>query len=219
MTRNAEFYIDHHVRIVDISPQIARYLPSDPTRRDVSGIDKIFVHHSGFNGARGVNGALNSTRYVMKFRDFEMPPYHYWLPQEPIDDGEVVIYQLAPHDWRCWHTGGEANERGVGVVCQGNRNLRYSRDHQLPPHQEIGLNALIPYLYGSALDNRVDLWHSDWLSWHSEGDRFGGRKKDACPGRFLQTWLAEYRETVNATRHEDVLFLGVNDLKEGDLRL
>lgn len=156
--------------------------------RDVRAINRIYVHHSGRLGRAGFEGARNSARYVVEQRGWPGAAYHYWIPYETLRDleGRLVLLRLQPVYARCYHTGGDANTRGIGVVLQGSttaRPMSYS-------HVE-GLEALLPWLHEQMQQHSRPA--RQWLSWHAEADRFGGDVKPACPGRHAEQWLRDYR--------------------------
>ena len=111
------------VAIYDVSeilPQPKR--PRSNRRPAGTKIVRVFFHNSGAKGKDGFEGALNSVRYVIERRNFGAKPYHFWIAYNPDRDqnGNLVIYRLAPDHERAWHTGQKCNDEGVGVVWQGN---------------------------------------------------------------------------------------------------
>jgi hypothetical protein len=158
-----------------------------PGRRAVSSINRIYVHHSGKLGAPGLEGLQVSADFSVRRSGFRTTAYHVWVPHAPVydDDGDLVCYRGACDSWITNHTKG-LNVRGFGVCLQGNT----STDGLSPSQAEI-LLALLPWCR-----ERFELgWDDpDWLSWHSDSGRFGGRNpKPSCPGREAVAWLTDYR--------------------------
>lgn len=165
--------------------------PRFNVRPEGAEIDRVLVHHSGALGRAGVDGAIRSAEYVFEEREkpFGALPYHWWIPRFPLhdDQGRLVVLRCAPDEERCWHTGGKANDTGIGVVLQGN-----TTSTPLTIFQRTCLNALLLYLeerHKLPSNNRPS-----WLGWHSIGKRFGANSNKArCPGRsaekFLKEWL------------------------------
>ena len=160
------------------------------TRRD--SIRRIYVHHSGRLGKPGLEGAIASARYSVTRKTntqpngWPGPAYHLWIPYEKfIVDDMYTIIRMNRDFTRCWHTGGPANDHGIGVVLQGNTTKRPMSDFQIEC-----LEALLPYL--KSVHHLPD---HDWLAWHSIADQYGGKRKPTCPGRHAQQWLENY---VNA---------------------
>ena len=177
------------VQLIDLTQDVSDLMGlRRPTLRDRRDIVRLYVHHSGATGRKGREGALNSTKYVLRMRGWGMPAYHYWIPREP-DGDSVEIYQLAPIAWRCYHTGKAANTHGIGLACQGNTTLKPMTDHQ-----EEALEAMVPWIEENVL--RPCPPGEDWLSWHAEAGKYGGKAKAACPGVRLQRWLQEYRDMI-----------------------
>ncbi|MEM9067111.1 MAG: peptidoglycan recognition family protein [Myxococcota bacterium] len=155
-------------------------------------IERAYVHHSGALGRGGFPGALSATEFVMgkKKSPFPGAPYHFWLPYRDERDhtGRLVVLRLAEDEYRAWHTGGDANHHGIGVALQGNLSKTGPSASQIE-----GLEALLPWLI-----QRHGLVMPLGISWHAEGDRFGGRSKSSCPGKPTVAWLEDYRERVVA---------------------
>jgi hypothetical protein len=177
------------VALYDVSALLPR---KGPDVRDVAAIRRIYVHHSGALGAAGFKGAQASTAYVMTKRAPKFPcaPYHFWIPFGDLTDphGNLCVLRLVPDHIVAWHTGGKANRHGLGVCLQGNT----TKAALSPSHKEC-LEALLPWLRarhelgkGAGLD-------AEWLSWHSDAARFGGKRKAACPGANATAWLEAYR--------------------------
>jgi hypothetical protein len=177
---------------VELAPGVALYdvsalLPrKGPDVRDVAAIRRIYVHHSGAFGPAGFKGAQASTRYVMTQRTPKFPcaPYHFWIPEADLvdDAGRLCVLRLVPDHIVAWHTGGKANRHGSGVVLQGNTTKA-----ALSVSHKEGLRALLPWLRAR---HELD---AEWLSWHSDAARFGGKRKAACPGVNATAWLEAYR--------------------------
>jgi hypothetical protein len=185
------------VAAFDIGPALKRHRRKRYETRAVADIRVALVHHSGVLGARGIQGAINSSRYAIakgkldprtgkRRRKTEFPSlaYHFWIPWhlEHID-GYLTCYQAHPLDVRTWHSGGDANDVGVGICLQGNTTTVGMSEHQL-----MVLPALLDYL-------RADIDGLE-IGWHSIADRWGGSPKPACPGKGAESWLAEYVATI-----------------------
>ena len=177
------------VALYDVSPLVPKGRRRGKQRSGVP-LDRIFVHHSGSLGRSGFEGAWKSVDFMTRSkwkggRDFPMSGYHLWISREPVVDvlGRLVVMQLAPFSARAWHTGGEANDRGIGVCLQGNTTRK-----PISTFQEECLEAVIPWAV-----ERWDMWLPEALSWHSAAERDGGRAKPACPGRSAEAWLKGYR--------------------------
>ena len=157
--------------------------------RDVSLLKRVYVHHSGAFGPAGLRGAQASARYCVHERGWPGAAYHFWIPAKKMRDelGRLCVLRLNLDETRCYHTGGDANGHGVGVVLQGNTTAATLT----PSHVEC-LEALLPWL--RARHGLVD----EWLSWHSEASRYGGNQKPSCPGKHAQEWLTAYRALAQA---------------------
>jgi len=121
---------------------VAELLPRRRHRRGMDQrpkgqtLDRVFVHHSGALGRAGYKGIESSVRYVVERRKFPGPAYHFWVPFNDERDwsGRRVVYRLNPDEYRAWHTGATANDRGLGLCFQGQLNaklqkLGYLKDH------------------------------------------------------------------------------------------
>lgn len=170
---------------------VAGLLPQHRTKRyparPAEAISRVYVHHSGALGQPGFAGAAASARYSVESLGWPGAAYHYWIPAADLrdTDGRLCVLRMQRDEVRCYHTGGEANTHGVGVVLQGNTTaapLTHS-------HVEC-LEALLPWLR-----ERHGLGET-WLSWHSDSARWGGSGKASCPGRHAEEWLKAYRERV-----------------------
>lgn len=177
----------------DLSTDVALYdvsdrLPKHATKRyeeRTGKIERIYLHHSGADGAEGVDGLFASARYCVHGRDWPGEPYTYWLPTKPdIDTNEkLVVYRCNPDNLRTYHTGRAANGHGIGVAFQGNHTKKPASEAQL-----ICASALINWLL-----NRHSLTLPDALSWHSEAEKFGGKGKASCPGQPIISWARVFR--------------------------
>jgi N-acetyl-anhydromuramyl-L-alanine amidase AmpD len=173
---------------------ISNILPRHKTKRYSkrrSSIERIYIHHSGKLGADGIDGPINSTRYIISRKKSPFPgaPYHFWIPFNNVyaedEDRSYVIYRLQPDEVRCYHTGRKANSHGVGVALQGNTSTNGLSDFQIEC-----LEALVPWLL-----ERHNLELPDGLSYHAEADKYGGKRKPACPGVEATEWINDYRDT------------------------
>lgn len=181
------------VCVWDVSHLLPKRL--HPRRADIrpegQDIERLYTHHSGALGLPGFKGMLNSARYVVGQRDFPGFPYHFWFPYEPVVDprGCLVIFRGHRDEYRAWHTGGRANDHGVAVCWQG--DLR----HKEPSPNQLELaEAFYPWAV-----QRYQLKRPDQLSFHSEADKYGGRKKPSCPGPHVENWLRRWRRELFAT--------------------
>lgn len=180
-----------------IAPGLALYdvshiLPKGRHRRATTRpkgveIDAAFIHHSGALGLPGFEGLRRSVDFMTRHRDFPFSGYHGWGPRDPVRDpeGRLVAFRAAPDPVRAWHSGARANDRGLGWAFQGNTSKL-----PLSPSQVEILEGLIPWLSEKHGWPMEDI--AKWLGWHSIADRWGGRKKSACPGRDAERWLRAY---------------------------
>lgn len=168
-------------------------LPKHPTKtydkRPLEAIERVYVHHSGKLGSPCLKGAQNSARYSVESLGWPGGAYHYWLPYYDRRDREkrMVVFRMNYDDTRCYHTGGEANTHGIGIVLQGNCG-----SGPMSYVQKECLQALLPWLR-----ERHNL-SGEWLSWHSDSARFGGSGKHSCPGRHAVAWLLDYRSRLKS---------------------
>lgn len=179
------------VALYDATERVQRDYPRKPHRkaRRPAGqrIDALFVHHSGSLGRAGLEGALGAVRFVMGQRRFPGSPYHLWVPYLPVRDDEdrLVFFRLCEDEYRAWHTGDEANDRGIGLCLQGRLTKTGPSEAQVE-----ALEAILPWAsrhYGLPWERL-----RDWLGWHAIGSRWGGRDKPACPGPATERWLRDY---------------------------
>ena len=177
------------VALHNVADRLPRGRHRRKTRRPPGqAIDAVFLHHSGALGRDGVRGAVDSARYVIKNRGFPCAPYHFWAPRTELRDAKnrLVLLRLVPNETRSWHTGGRANDRGVGIALQGNTS-------KLPVSwaQVELLEAFYPWI-----SEELGLpWShiESWLGWHSIARRWGARKsKPACPGVDGERWVRGY---------------------------
>lgn len=183
------------VELYDATDLLAREYPRKRSRKAVrppgQRIDAVFVHHSGSLGRAGLDGLRGAVRFVMEQKPpkerFPGPPYPFWAPNLPVRDGDgrLVLFRACEDEYRAWHTGDEANDRGVALCLQGKLGKAGPSDSQI----EI-MEAFFPW----ASDRYGLAWSliRSWLGYHSIGARWGGRNKAACPGRATETWLEEY---------------------------
>jgi len=181
------------VELYDATEILAREYPRKRSRAAArppgQRIDAVFVHHSGSLGRAGLDGLRGAVRYVTTQRSpaFPGPPYHLWLPYLPLRDaeGRLVVFRACEDSYRAWHTGGEANDRGIGLCLQGKLGKVGPS-----PTQVEALEALIPWA-----SQRYGLpWTlmRTWLGWHAVGSKWGGRDKPTCPGSATVEWLHGY---------------------------
>jgi len=175
------------IALYDVSHVLARHKTRTYPDRPVGDIVRLYVHHSGRLGREGFGGLSQSTRYVVRSRNFPGCAYHYWVSYDPdIDgDGQLVVYRGHHDHVRCWHTGDQANGHGLSVALQGNTTTR-----PISPAQAEALEGLVPWLRERYSDQ---LASDRWLSGHWEAGDFDGRSKPACPGERGKAWVQEYR--------------------------
>lgn len=174
---------------------VSHLLPAHPTlryrRRDVDGIERVYTHHSGALGGSGFRGALGSARYVVTQRGRDGWPgaaYHFWFAHKADrdDEGRLVIYRLQPDEKRSYHTGGVANDHGLGLCWQGNLS------EKLPSADQIEMaEGFYPWLLET-----YALTVPDGFSFHAEASRFGGKDKASCPGPHVTAWVKRWREEM-----------------------
>lgn len=174
----------------DLTPRVALWdatdiLPSGKSRypkRPEGDIRVCFFHHSGATGKDGYDGLLASTRYVVRKRGWSGCPYTFWVPRVPdVDEsGRMIVYRCNRYDARSWHTGRNANGIGIAVCFQGNLS-------KTPPTEEqFEMAAALVQII------KEDFPGIEW-SFHSEADWYGGRRKKACPGPFVESWVRGVR--------------------------
>lgn len=178
------YLIADGVMVSDIASSLPKHATKKYETRDVSKIERIYIHHSGRLGRDGAEGAHNSARYCVESRDWPGAPYHFWVPWMPIEhDDNRILYQMQALNVRCYHTGGVCNTHGIGVCLQGNTSTDGMSHHQVEC-----LEALIPYL---AEECGLEYWD---IGMHNEAKKFGGPKnKPSCPGKAATAWVKQYR--------------------------
>lgn len=180
--------------VIDIHDQLPKSQSLPFYKERDKKIVRVYIHHSGKLGADGINGPVNSTKYIINRKKDPFPgaPYHYWIPYNPvqtiltsdhISHNYYTIYQLNLDKIRCYHTGWDANHHGLGIVLQGNTSVYGISNYQIEC-----LEAIIPWLF-----DKYDLKLPDGLSYHAEADKYGGKKKSSCPGTAAVEWINEYR--------------------------
>lgn len=142
-------------------------------------IRRIYVHHSGREGAPALRGAINTSRYVVTAKGFPGPAYHYWIPRVGSE-----VFQLNSDERRAWHTGGRANAHGIGVCVQGN-----TTSTRMPQSQMECLRSVLEMLMKRYAKT---LWTPP-VSWHSASAQYGGKAKPACPGKHATVWLQQWQ--------------------------
>ena len=195
------------MNVVDLLPRSKkrRFYPTRP----LTGVTHLFGHHSGRLGRPGFQGLLNSTKYVVNHRNFPGCAYHLWGPYEPCLDGEgrLVCFRANHAETRCWHTGGKLNLFGESLVMQGNTTTIGLSDSQKELYE-----AVLPYRFDALKTLKFiprpggppgNMVIPPTLSWHSEGSRWGGKDKPACPGKEAEQWLTNYRYSSDWAGHPD----------------
>lgn len=179
------------VRLFDASALLPRRRAYPLRRR---AIDRIIVHHSGALGPDGVAGAAASARFVIASKEdggrgWPGFAYHYWLPyRQRRETIPITVLRGQPDERACYHTGRRWNQRGLGVVLQGNlgKATEWAPEGGPSSGQIEALEALLPFL---AERHGLDLRQA--LTWHSEA----GTKR-SCPGERAVRWLCAYRKRV-----------------------
>lgn len=174
---------------------VSHLLPTHKTKRyrnrEPETIDRVFVHHSGAMGKSGFEGLYASSRYTVRSRGWPGFAYTFWIQSGSPDQvdrdpyGRLVVYRGNLDKTRSYHTGGRANDVGVGVALQGNttsKPLTWS-------HLE-SLEALLP-----AIPNMYpNIVYPRGLGWHSIAASMGAPKnKSACPGKHAERFLVRYK--------------------------
>ena len=186
-----EAQIADGVRLYDASKYIQKVYPRKrhkmANRPIGAPIEALFVHHSGSLGKDEVAGFMGAVRFVMQHRGFPGAPYHFWVSYDPDydEDGHLIVWRLAEDKYRAWHSGGKANDNGVGLCLQGNLTRT-----GMSAGQEEALEALLPWAaehYGWGWENL-----QGWLGWHAKAAQWGGRNKKACPSPKVVAWLESY---------------------------
>jgi hypothetical protein len=206
-----------------VSPRVALYdvshlLPVGPghyKNRDVSAIERLYMHKSGADGPAGFKGALGMATFCTNTewgRGWPGAPYHFWASRNPDIDpaGRFVCYRTQRDEVRSYHTGGDANGHGLGFAVQGNYDGEWDllgpelpRIERAPsPEAMIIVEDMVAWI----AKRYVLEIHDTWLSGHWEAARFGGKNKPVCPGDALRQWVlrrrrgAEEAEVVTSTR-------------------
>jgi len=181
--------------LYDVSHLLPTHRHERYRRRHVDGIDLLVVHHSGrlSKHHQAYDGMRNSARFVVtqrKNRDGTSGwpgfPYHAWIPYgEVLDDaGRRVWFRGQQDNVRSWHTGG-LNKRGWSICLQGALSKHPPSDHQLAV-----LADAVPWAVA-----RFGLCE-DHIVGHCEADRYGGHRKDACPGTHAMSWIGGLRTSA-----------------------
>lgn len=177
--------------------QMPRYGPV--WTRPANRVDTIIVHHSGADGAPGVEGAVNSAQYLVnvakrkererrgKYPGYDYPypagpAYTYWIPSSAPDG--VEVYMTNPANYWTMHSN-KLNKRGLAVCLQGNHQRLQGNDKRW---QYEVLCLLLDYL--------KDAWGITprRIVGHNELNRLGGHAKPSCPGPVASAIVEAYRE-------------------------
>ncbi len=175
------------IHLLDVVDLLERGKPRWSSVRTGGDPRFLFGHHSGARGRAGFPGLAASARFVVRRRNFPTCAYALWLPEEDLfdyDRNRVCFLALRKED-RGWHTGRRANDDGEASCFQGNKTT-----HPLSKHQEECAEAVIPWWAeqnGQSIEDAAE-----WLGWHSIGDRWGGRRKRACPGNAGEAFFSDY---------------------------
>jgi hypothetical protein len=98
-----------------------------------------------------------------------------------------VVLRMNRDDTASWHTGGTANQHGLGVCFQGDHS---SGPKGLPlseSQKQIGAALLLD------LRTRHDLDASAPVAWHAVAQLYSSSKgKPSCPGAHTLEWLTEH---------------------------
>lgn len=200
------------VALADVTDLLPRHATRRWSKR-TKPVSRVYFHKSGKLGAAGLQGAINSARYCVTKREYPRDPknpgwagmpYTFWIPFRPLSlvdlrletnrswetrsaglhSMSTVVFRCQPDDLVSWHTGGNANQIGVGVCFQGNSTVDGLSENQI----EIA-EAIIPWLF-----ERYGIGLPEGLSWHSDKSEYGPPKtKPVCPGAAAVAWLEAYR--------------------------
>jgi len=164
--------IADHVAIYDVTDLLPKHRTKRYRNRRTT--KEAYVHHSGKLGRPGLAGLRNSTRYVVRYRDWPGCPYHYWLPFEKLTDeaGNLVILQAQPELRRTYHAGTGPNSRAIAICLQGNTTAR--------PASAFQLECLGALLHWLALPSVLG---------HCQAPA-DGHAKATCPGSHAMAFLA-----------------------------
>lgn len=166
------------VELWDATDVLPRHRRKEYPRRDTGAIDVCFVHHSGAHGASGLDFLVNSASYAIRprwkgGRGWPGFPYTFGVPYT---DPNGRVYRGNPDNLRTWHTGGDANGRGIAVVLQG--NLRSTRPSDFQYRATAALLEWIERTYGI----------TEFIP-HSGSKPYGGSGKRSCPGPWVEEFL------------------------------
>ena len=203
-----EVAVSEDVAVWDVS-HLLEHGPGQYRQRDPKAIIRLYVHKSGADGPNGFKGAEGMARFCTRpkpaGREWPGAPYQFWLPRAPDrdEDGRACIYRTQRDDLRSFHTGGAANEHGIGVCLQGAYDGEWDllstgrpRVEVEPTHvQKTMLAVFIMWAEGPMgydLAAKVDAT-GIWLSGHWEADRFGGHAKKVCPGDWARQYVIDRR--------------------------
>jgi hypothetical protein len=201
----------HHER--EISPNVVIWNVADEMQRHQTRryarrndvIRRIYVHHSGALGKPGIMGAFNSSRYDVTYGKppFPGPAYHLWIPYSPLLDskGRKVVLRMNADTTASWHTGGTANQHGLGVCFQGDHSGG-KNGLPLSDFQTECASALLPHListHGETID------HEAPVAWHAVAQHYStSNGKPSCPGAHTVAWLTEWLDSAGHPRPKGI---------------
>ncbi len=176
---------------------VSQALPQKGTwpTRPLEDVKHLYVHKSGADGPAGFRGVKAMANYCVNHRDWKAAPYHVWLSAEPDEDGttRMVVYRCLPWEARSYHTGGDANQHGIGIAIQGNYDSEWDGISTIKPTaaQQGALYAITEYL--SELLN-LDLTGIGPLGRTLSGHWEAPKPKRVCPGDWARSWVLARRE-------------------------
>lgn len=190
------------VALYDVVDLLPRHKWRRYKRRAVEGIDLLILHHSGrlSREHQCFNGMKNSARFVTTQRavpgagpaaELGWPgfPYQAWIPYGDVfdHDGRRVWFRGNHDETRSWHTGG-LNHRGWSICLQGSLGTVPPSEHQL-----ICLREAVPWAC-----ERFGIHRASQVIGHCDAGQYGGHRKRACPGHFVESWLHGLRTELPA---------------------
>lgn len=195
------------LRIIDARMDIRAYASEHKnpaakawSRRPLSAINRLVVHHQGGGRVTAASNAWNLIRedalYHMQknwgtsARPYYAPSiaYHYVISYEG------YVYWLNDRGETTWHAMG-ANPSSIGIELQGNFTLKDEQEKPCEPTtaQLRSLALLLDYLTEWTEDGAKAIPATKENVWgHGELTQFGNRT--ACPGTALP-YVQEYRRT------------------------
>jgi len=190
--------------VVDLLPKGGGVYPA----RHLRDIDTIFCHKSGADGPQGFRGVLAMASFITSPKPPEGygrgwkggSPYMLWV-SNPVPDrdteGRLVVYRAQRDTRRAWHTGGQANRRGVALAMQGAFDSEWDLLTSGRPRIEVEPSEEALECWEAAVMYLRQLHGipKRRVVGHFEARVFGApRNKRVCPGDFLRQWILDYRQ-------------------------